>query len=250
MGTLRYASPEQVLAAGNLDGRSDVYSLGATMWELLTLQPIFGASEETPTPELMMRIQTKEVERIRRHNPQVPPDLEAISLKCLEKDPARRYATAAELAEDLARWQRGEPVYAQAATLAYVFSKYARRHKLQFASIAAILLALIVGVAAAFYRINRARSDAEEAQVKAEKARTAAEQANRDTETAVFDMYTASGIRAGEEGNASQAILWFTRASTVARHDADRQRANRTRIATWIQKAPRPVRVLPLWGLP
>ena len=57
VGTLRYASPEQVLAVGGLDRRSDVYSLGATLWELLTLRPMFGATDETPTPELMLTIQ-------------------------------------------------------------------------------------------------------------------------------------------------------------------------------------------------
>ena len=94
VGTLRYASPEQVLAVGRLDRRSDVYSLGATLWELLTLRPLFGATDQTPTPELMEKIQREEPERLARHNPAVGRDLEAIVLKCLEKRPMRRYATA------------------------------------------------------------------------------------------------------------------------------------------------------------
>src|SRR5262249_58540599 len=53
VGTLRYASPQQVLAVGKLDRRSDVYSLGATLWELLALRPLFGATDQMPTPELM-----------------------------------------------------------------------------------------------------------------------------------------------------------------------------------------------------
>ncbi len=68
VGTLRYASPEQVLAAGRIDRRSDVYSLGATLWELLTLRSLFGAGDETPTHELMLRIQTTDPERPRRYN--------------------------------------------------------------------------------------------------------------------------------------------------------------------------------------
>ena len=92
VGTLRYASPEQVLSVP-LDRRSDVYSLGATLWELLTLRPLFGATDQTPTPELMLKIQHADPERPRRLNPRVPEDLEAIVLKCLEKDraPALRH---------------------------------------------------------------------------------------------------------------------------------------------------------------
>src|SRR5207249_3401220 len=113
VGTLRYASPEQVLAVGGLDRRSDVYNLGATLWELLTLRPMFGATEATPAPELMQRIQYEEVERPRRYHPRLGRDLEAIVLKCLEKNPARRYNTTQELAQDLERYLHGEVVRAR-----------------------------------------------------------------------------------------------------------------------------------------
>src|SRR5207302_9558969 len=78
VGTLRYASPEQVLAVGGLDRRSDIYNLGATLWELLTLRPMFNATEQTPTPELMRRIQIEEPERPRKYHPGLGRDLEAI----------------------------------------------------------------------------------------------------------------------------------------------------------------------------
>src|SRR5437764_4551454 len=76
VGTLRYASPEQVLAVGGLDRRSDVYNLGATLWELLTLRPLFNATDLTPTPDLMLRIQVEEPERPRKYSPRLPRDLE------------------------------------------------------------------------------------------------------------------------------------------------------------------------------
>jgi serine/threonine protein kinase len=114
VGTLRYASPEQVLAVGSLDRRSDIYSLGATLWELLTLRPMFGATEQTPTPELMQRIQYEEPERLRRYHPgRIGRDLEAVVHKCLEKDPKKRYATAAELVEELSRVLDGQPLVAR-----------------------------------------------------------------------------------------------------------------------------------------
>jgi WD40 repeat protein/serine/threonine protein kinase len=113
VGTLRYASPQQILAVGQLDRRTDVYSLGATLWELLALRPLFGAAEQTPTPDLMEKIQREEPERLRQLHPGLSRDLEAIVHKCLEKDVGRRYATAAELARDLDRYQKGEPVRAR-----------------------------------------------------------------------------------------------------------------------------------------
>jgi serine/threonine protein kinase len=117
VGTLRYASPEQVLAVRRLDRRSDVYSLGATLWELLTLRPMYGADEQTPTYQLMQRIQYEEPGRIRTHMSGVAVDLEAVVLRCLEKDPNRRYPIAHDLALDLGRWLRDEPVTAQRRTV-------------------------------------------------------------------------------------------------------------------------------------
>jgi WD40 repeat protein/serine/threonine protein kinase len=157
VGTLRYASPEQVLAAGRVDRRTDVYSLGATLWELLTLRPIFGAGEDTPTPELMLKIQTTDPEAPRKFNPRVPRDLEAIVLKCLEKDRERRYATAADLSQDLGRFLHGEPVTAQPPSLGYLTNKFVRRYRVPLATATGILLLIIAGTVAAFINIDQER---------------------------------------------------------------------------------------------
>ncbi len=130
VGTLRYASPQQVLAVGTLDRRSDVYSLGATLWETLTLRPLFGATEQMPTPELMEKIQREEPERLRKYHPGIPADIEAIVHKCLEKDPKRRYATALELSDDLQRYLVGEPVQARPIRAWEQTLKWARRRPL------------------------------------------------------------------------------------------------------------------------
>jgi serine/threonine protein kinase len=142
VGTLRYASPEQVLAAGQVDRRTDVYSLGATLWELLTLQPIFSATDDTPTPDLMLKIQTIDPHSPRQANRNVPGDLEAIVLKCLEKDRSRRYRTAAELADDLKRWLTGEPVLAHRQTFGYRLGKRLAKHRRMVVAgtVAALLL--------------------------------------------------------------------------------------------------------------
>ena len=116
VGTLRYASPEQVLAVARLERSSDIYSLGATLWEVLTLQPLHGATDETPTPVLMQKIQIEEPARVRSLNPAVPRDLPAVVEKCLQKDPRKRYPTAQELELDLGRFLAGEPVRARPVT--------------------------------------------------------------------------------------------------------------------------------------
>jgi serine/threonine protein kinase len=114
-GTLRYASPEQFLPVP-IDRRTDVYSLGATLWELLTLRPLFDATDKTPASDLTLKIQQADPEHPRHLNPRVPDDLQAIVLKCLEKDRTRRYGTAQDLADDLGRWLRGESVMAEVSS--------------------------------------------------------------------------------------------------------------------------------------
>jgi WD40 repeat protein/serine/threonine protein kinase len=152
VGTLRYASPEQVLAATRVDRRSDVYSLGATLWELLTLRPLFGATDATPTPELMQTILVTEPGSPRKSNPAVARDLEAIVLKCLEKDKARRYATAGELAADLGRFLRSEPVTARLSSPWELTVKWMRRRPAIAALSAAVFLVGLIGIAGVFWQ--------------------------------------------------------------------------------------------------
>ena len=126
LGTIRYASPEQLLARrGIVDHRSDVYSLGATLYELLTLRPPF---DERDRNALIRQIADDDPRPPRSLDPSIPPELETIVLKALRKDPADRYGTAQELADDLKRFLDGRPILARRPTPAERLRTWSRRH--------------------------------------------------------------------------------------------------------------------------
>jgi WD40 repeat protein/serine/threonine protein kinase len=191
VGTLRYASPEQVLAVARVDARSDVYGLGATLWEMLALRPLFGATEETPTPTLMEAIQREEPQRLRRCNPGIARDLEAVVHKCLEKRARDRYATAQELADDLSRYLDGEPVRARPVGAVSRALRWARRRPVIAGLVGGLVVALAAGIggvlwayAEAVTERNRTRQEAERADRAAEKSRSEAEAARAAKEDA------------------------------------------------------------------
>jgi len=139
MGTPAYMAPEQ--AHGNAEPASDQYSLGCTFYELLTGQTPFGGP---PSVQIANHL-SQPIPSPRRIVPSIPRDLETICLKCVEKEPSARYASCAELAEDLRRWQDGEPVLAR--RLGYVgrFVKWAKRNPGIAASLLMVMVALALG---------------------------------------------------------------------------------------------------------
>src|SRR5262249_55204694 len=145
VGTLRYMSPEQAqVRRVPIDHRTDVYSLGATLYEMLTLQPAFDGSDRQ---EVLRQIAFEEPRPPRRANRAIPAELETIVLKALEKNPADRYATAQELADDLERFLKDEPIRARRPPLGLRLRKWGRRHRAVVANLAAALLTLLlVGV--------------------------------------------------------------------------------------------------------
>jgi serine/threonine protein kinase len=145
VGTLRYMSPEQALARRDVvDHRTDIYSLGATLYELLTLQPVFDAEDRQ---EMMHQIAGDEPRGLRHHDPRIPLELETIVLKALAKNPAERYATAQDLADDLQRYLQDRPVLARRPTLLELARKWARRHRSLVISAGAMLgLSLVASV--------------------------------------------------------------------------------------------------------
>ena len=135
LGTPRYMSPEQALGRRTpLDGRTDIYSLGVTIYELLTLRPAFPGDDRL---EILRQIAQDEPTPPRKLDPTIPVDLETIVLKAMAKSPADRYATAAELAADLGRFLDNRPILARRPSLADRGAKWMRRHRGLVASLAA-----------------------------------------------------------------------------------------------------------------
>jgi tetratricopeptide (TPR) repeat protein/serine/threonine protein kinase len=138
LGTPLYMSPEQARARKvTIDHRTDIYSLGATLYEMLTWRPPFKGKNQQDT---LSQIISKDPQPPRKMNPRIARDLETIVLKCLRKDPQDRFSTAEALAQDLRRFVRGDPIEARPEP---VLNKYARllvRFKWQAAALCAVIL--------------------------------------------------------------------------------------------------------------
>jgi serine/threonine protein kinase len=143
LGTLRYLAPELVLGHRNAhDPRSDGYSQGATLYELLTTRPVFDGRNRQ---DLLRQIAHEEPVTPRLLDPTIPRDLETIVLKAMDKEPERRYATAQQLADDLRRFLEDKPILARRSTPAERAVKWARRHRAVLeASIAVAFVALAI----------------------------------------------------------------------------------------------------------
>jgi tetratricopeptide (TPR) repeat protein/serine/threonine protein kinase len=161
VGTLRYMSPEQALAHRDLlDHRTDIYSLGATLYELLTLEPPFPGQDRQ---ELLRRIAADEPRPPHRLDPEIPAELETIALKALEKNPADRFGSAQAMADDLRRYLSDEPIRARRPTLWQRLHKWSRRQKAVVRSAGVALLfclAMLAGSIGWVVRDRAAREDA------------------------------------------------------------------------------------------
>jgi serine/threonine protein kinase/Flp pilus assembly protein TadD len=145
VGTLRYMSPEQAMARhGLVDHRTDVYSLGATLYELLTLRPAVGGKDRQ---EVLRHIAFEEPTAPQQVDPTIPADLDTVVLKAMAKNPHERYASAKELADDLQRFLEDKPIKARRPGPVQRLAKLARRHR-AVAATAVAGLALVLAVLA------------------------------------------------------------------------------------------------------
>jgi tetratricopeptide (TPR) repeat protein len=177
LGTPGYMAPEQAAGQKQAVGpAADIYALGAILYEMLTGRPPFRAATVLETLE---QVRTHEVVPPRRHRPGLSADLNTICLKCLHKEPGRRYASALALAEDLGRFRAAEPIRARPVGLLERLWKWARKRPAQAALAAVLVLLTVSAVASALWYVNdRAGRQLEEA-LRRQEATARAEQLNR-----------------------------------------------------------------------
>ena len=232
LGSPNFMPPEQ--AAGrneDVGPQSDLYSLGAILYHLLTGRPPFAAQTVQAT---LAKVLQAEPLAPRTLNEAVPRDLETICLKCLEKDPRRRYATAQDLADELGRYLRGEPILARPVSPPEKLWRWCRRNRALAASLGAgvfLLVAIALGSVLAAWRIGQAR-DAEITQRQLAVARAA------ESREQLARLKVAEGWRVVEQGGWFEALTPFVEALTLEAGDPKREAAHRARIAFLLQNGP------------
>jgi eukaryotic-like serine/threonine-protein kinase len=191
VGTLRYMAPERF--SGRSDPRSDVYGLGLTLYEMLTLRPAFLDSDRG---RLVERVQHEEPTRPRKVDAHIPRDLETVVLKAMAKDPGRRYATATAMADDLRRFLADRPVKARRAAAWEVVWRWARRNPGLAASTAAAAGLLVV--VAGLWMVWTARLGSELRRT------TSAQQAEGDAKKDALDKLWRSHLARARAGRFSR----------------------------------------------
>jgi predicted Ser/Thr protein kinase len=223
LGTPSYMAPEQAAGRGKQVGpATDVYALGAILYELLTGRPPFWATN--PVDTLMLVLFQEPVPPSRRQ-PGVARDLETICLKCLQKDPAKRYPSVAALAADLRRFQVGEPIQARPVGTVERLWRWCRRHPARAAAAALTVVAVLAGVALAVGAVFTAQLREKQQQTEAALA---------EVKRYRCQLALERGVALCEQGDAARGMLWLGHSLAIApTQDADLQREIRANLAGW-----------------
>jgi eukaryotic-like serine/threonine-protein kinase len=247
LGTIRYMAPERF--SGLSDARSDVYSLGLTLYELVALKPAYEASDRH---RLMERVLHEEPERLKKLAPGVPRDLETIVAKAIAHEPAMRYATAAALAEDLRRFVEDRPIRAVRISVAERLVRWCRRNKGLAASIGVTAAALVASVVVSLLYADRQTRLAETRTLYAleQQSRAAEQSAAQEIAAGLAENYRSQlaesnrrlarlhlerGRAAFEKGRVGVGLLWTVESARTAAAAGDEagQRVALANLSAW-----------------
>lgn len=233
LGTLTYMSPEQVLGdPQELDTRSDVYALGVILYELLAGRLPYETSGQLPV--VVQRIREEDPAPLSSINRTCRGDIETIVGKALEKDKARRYSSAAELAADIRRYLKDEPIMARPSTATYHLRKFARRHSGLVAGVVVAFVLLIAGIAASTREAGRALRAEAEALRQRDSAAAAQQAAHNDRDRAVSAEQTLR-IERDRAVKAEQAAMVERNRALAEKRHADTESATAAAISDFLR---------------
>jgi len=228
VGTLAYMSPEQVLGDPfEVDIRTDVYAIGLILYELLAGALPYSVDRKA-LPEAIRLIREQDAARLSSVNRNYRGDIETIVAKSLEKDKNRRYASAADLASDIRRFLRDEPIVARAPSTLYHLGKLARRHRALVFGVAAVFVVLVGGMVATSLESVRARSAEQLARQAESNARSERDRAVQAESDARRERDRAVSAESSAETQRDRAV----KAEAQARRERDTAVAERKRADT------------------
>jgi WD40 repeat protein/serine/threonine protein kinase len=232
LGTPSYMAPEQATSRPSAVGvATDVYALGAILYELLVGRPPFRA--ETPFETLLLVAHHEPVPP-RQLQPKLPRDLETICLKCLHKDPRRRYASAQDLADDLRRFLDCKPIVGRPVGALGRTARWARRRPAVAALLALLAFVSAVGLGLVLWQWDRAEGEAVRAQDKAK----AEADARREMERLSARVFIDQAQGECERGQVGRGLLLFARGLELATNveDGDLEHVARVNLALWQER--------------
>ncbi len=251
LGTPSYMSPEQAAGgASRVTTATDVYGLGALLYAMLTAKAPFTGDSPLETID---RVRRGAIEKPQSFS-QLPRDLATICLKCLEREPSHRYGGAREVADDLNRFLRGEPILARPAGVVERAWRWSRRNPLVASLVGAVAASLIVSavvgtVLAVSERAARedadiAREEEADARATADTALAEAVAARSEVEETLSEILATYGLTAPSPERDAEKVLWFAAAASQAAEDSEARRENQLRLDSYSRLVPLPIRAI------